>query len=170
MKTIELTAKNDAIFVGDVVLSDGVYSKSPRNTWYVCRCKDELYRIINIDNPLDMGFSSGKTLAELMEKCPMQKFFTLDNRRIVLEKALRIEGLSPLSHIGFITASNEKGFVIIQNTESVGLWQYNGWQLGSYFGKTLKDAIDNCTAVDDYKPSVVYQFDTRRELYAWLAE
>ena len=151
MKTeIKLNKESNTIHVDDVDVANGVYATSEGyGNCAVLKTNDGVTAVYFCTHTLN-DYTKYTSLRQIISEVNTRQFFTIpDNRRIILEKELSLDDLNISHHIGFINASNEKGFVMIKDTENVGLWQFNGWQLGSYFGKSVKDAIDGCTALSD---------------------
>ena len=88
------------------------------------------------------------------------------------EKELSIEDLKHDDHIGFITKENGKGFLHNMSDGNYQLLDIGGLSQYGSGGITIKDAFDNAIRMccSEYKPVCAYRFDTRKELYQWLAE
>jgi hypothetical protein len=91
------------------------------------------------------------------------------------KQAVYLDDLKDFNHVGFIDQYKDKGYIIytgdgfmaISNRTSV---QYCNVSYGNNdLSQTLIGAL-NTDRVCAVSVDVIYRFDTRRELYAWLAE
>lgn len=90
-------------------------------------------------------------------------------------KQITINDLKNTDHIGFIISNGEKGYITYSNFKFIASSTSEiGWCTSSngFFGvpsgdiKNVIESIDYCIQ----KLISVYKFDTRKELYQWLAE
>jgi hypothetical protein len=88
-------------------------------------------------------------------------------------KSLGIDDLKNTDHVGFVTDYNNKGYIIAHDNKFRAIKTEEGITVPNHsWGTTgtsnLKDIFSQSNAMT--KITAIYRFDTRKELYQWLAE
>jgi len=83
------------------------------------------------------------------------------------KKVITINDLNNKSHIGVITSGKNKFYTAYVGDYKFALLNKDGFT--TFNGQT--DSMQDCLRhFVDNKPLIIYKFDTRKELYQWLAE
>lgn len=90
------------------------------------------------------------------------------------EKELSIEDLKNTDHVGFVDNTGKKAYLVCINTQTghIALTANLDNGQNSYWmpSDSLIEAIRAVDAHTAYTVAELYRFDSRKELYQWLAE
>lgn len=173
---IKLTNESsNTVFVDDITPSKGIYYMFAGDIWYIVG-EDGRMRTQKAKK-YDENYYYGVSLKELisdLNKGEDIEVFTLDNKRIVTEREVTIDDLKNTDHVGFVDNKGDKGYIVaydgkFQLISTVGqAISVCNYTYGAIPTNNLSDAIIKNSSSKSIEK--VIKFDTRKELYQWLAE
>lgn len=90
-----------------------------------------------------------------------------------MKTEVQLTELENENHVGFVDSESEKGYVacycnkyMLLSIDDVADNCNGSW--GDFDAETMQDAIEYQNSI--FSIDKIYRFDTRKELYQWLAE
>lgn len=178
MKTkVCLTAQNDdtTIYVDDVNVSKGVYSTNSEgvNVYFIGNHCSGYWTIIS---DAIKPYSEYKSLREWVDGLSIERIaYTISGKRITTEKQNLKNDLTNSDNIAWVHPNGKKGYIAY-----LGGGDFK--KLPSYTNKENQDVCNVAyNSIETFKSvslaaknvcdyTEMYRFDTRKEMYQWLAE
>lgn len=174
MKTkVELTnVSDDSVHVDEVDVYKGIIVKNESG---------KIALVVKLNGKVNVWWTSNEngswfnSVSEMMKSYSRCEFTTLDGVRITADKPILVVDLKDSSNVGWVHPDGKKGYIAyLGGGEFKKLTSYTNKEgqdvcnVAYNAGETFKSLPLAARAVSEYAD--MYRFDTRKELYAWLAE
>jgi len=176
MKTKILLDKENSntLYVGDVDVNNGVYAKTGNLIAYWI--DSEMCFIRPTDKAKNSThYDSFEHAVECWTRLDLWQVFTLDGRKITTERQLTVYDLLDSNNVAWVHPSGQKGYIVYLGAgEFKKLPSYTNSDSNTVCnvaynsGETFKSISLAAKNVCDY--TEMFVFDTRKEMYQWLAE